>query len=34
LQGEDMGMPSRLDVTFTPKAGESIAVSGEVRHIE
>lgn len=34
LQGEDMGIPSRLNVTFTPKAGESIAVSGEVRHIE
>lgn len=34
LQGEDMGVPSRLNVTFTPKAGESIAVSGEVRHIE
>lgn len=34
LQGEDMGMPSRLNVTFTPKSGESIAVSGEVRHIE
>jgi PhzF family phenazine biosynthesis protein len=34
LQGEDMGMPSRLTVSFTPKAGESIAVSGEVRHIQ
>lgn len=34
LQGEDMGIPSRLNVTYTPKAGESIAVSGEVRHIE
>lgn len=34
LQGADMGVPSRLNVTFTPKAGESIAVSGEVRHIE
>jgi PhzF family phenazine biosynthesis protein len=33
LQGEDMGVPSRLNVSFTPKAGESIAVSGEVRHI-
>lgn len=33
LQGEDMGVPSRLNVTFTPKSGESIAVSGEVRHI-
>lgn len=34
LQGEDMGVPSRLRVTFTPKAGESVAVSGEVRPIE
>lgn len=34
LQGEDMGVPSRLNVTFTPKAGESIAVGGEVRHIK
>jgi PhzF family phenazine biosynthesis protein len=34
LQGEDMGVPSRLTVTFTPKAGESILVSGEVRPIE
>lgn len=34
LQGEDMGMPSRLTVSFTPKAGESVTVSGEVRHIE
>ena len=34
LQGEDMGVPSRLTVSFTPKAGESISVSGEVRHIE
>lgn len=33
LQGEDMGVPSRLNVKFTPKAGESISVSGEVRHI-
>lgn len=33
LQGEDMGVPSRLSVTFTPKIGESISVSGEVRHI-
>jgi PhzF family phenazine biosynthesis protein len=31
LQGEDMGMPSRLNISFTSKAGESIAVSGEVR---
>lgn len=34
LQGEDMGAPSRLNVSFTEKAGESISVSGEVRHIE
>ncbi len=34
LQGEDMGVPSRLVVSYTPKAGESIAVSGEVRQIE
>lgn len=34
LQGEDMGVPSRLNVSFTPKAGESVLVSGEVRHIE
>lgn len=33
LQGEDMGVPSRLTVSFTEKAGESISVSGEVRHI-
>lgn len=34
LQGEDMGVPSRLNVSFTEKTGESISVSGEVRHIE
>jgi len=33
LQGEDMGMPSRLSVQYTSKTGESISVSGEVRHI-
>lgn len=33
LQGEDMGMPSRLNVKFTPTKGESVSVSGEVRHI-
>jgi PhzF family phenazine biosynthesis protein len=33
LQGEDMGMPSRLNVKFTPTKGKSVAVSGEVRHI-
>ena len=34
LQGGDMGVPSRLTLSFTPKAGESVTVSGEVRHIE
>ena len=34
LQGEDMGMPSRLRVTYGPTIGESVAVSGETRHIE
>jgi PhzF family phenazine biosynthesis protein len=34
LQGEDMGMPSRLRVKFGPKIGESVAVSGETRYIE
>lgn len=34
LQGEDMGVPSRLFVTYTSKSGESIAVKGEVRHID
>jgi PhzF family phenazine biosynthesis protein len=33
LQGEDMGVPSRLMVRFNPKIGESVAVSGEVRYI-
>lgn len=33
IQGEDMGVPSRLNVSFTSKTGESISVSGEVRHI-
>ena len=33
LQGEDMGMPSRLLVQYTSKVGESVSVSGEVRHI-
>ena len=33
LQGEDMGVPSRLIVKYTPTKGESISVSGEVRHI-
>jgi PhzF family phenazine biosynthesis protein len=34
LQGEDMGVPSRLVVRFGPQVGESVAVSGETRHIE
>jgi PhzF family phenazine biosynthesis protein len=33
LQGEDMGMPSHLSVKFTPRLGESVAVSGETRYI-
>jgi len=33
LQGEDMGAPSRLLVSYTANMGESISVSGEVRHI-
>ncbi|MBC7879192.1 MAG: PhzF family phenazine biosynthesis protein [Anaerolineales bacterium] len=33
LQGEDMGVPSRLLVEYSSKIGESIKVSGEVRHI-
>ena len=34
LQGEDMGMASRLLVRYGSKVGESVAVSGEVRHID
>jgi len=33
LQGEDMGMPSRLVVMYGPRIGESVAVSGETRYI-
>ena len=33
LQGEEMGMPSRLRVRYGPTAGESVAVSGETRRI-
>ena len=33
LQGEDMGSPSRLSVTYTSTSGASSAVQGEVRHI-
>lgn len=34
LQGEDMGMTSRLIVKYTPKLGESVSVSGETRYIQ
>lgn len=34
LQGEDMGMPSRLMVKFDPEIGSSVAVGGETRYIE
>jgi len=33
LQGEDMGVPSRLRVKYGPKIGESVSVGGETRHI-
>jgi PhzF family phenazine biosynthesis protein len=33
LQGEDMGVPSRLMVRFSPKSGEGVSVSGETRYI-
>lgn len=33
LQGEDMGSPSRLLVTYSPEPGSSVAVSGETRYI-
>ena len=33
LQGEEMGMPSRLRVKYGPTVGESVSVSGETRHI-
>jgi PhzF family phenazine biosynthesis protein len=34
LQGEDMGVPSRLIVKYGPQIGESVSVSGETRHID
>lgn len=34
LQGEDMGMSSRLLVKYTSKLGESVSVSGETRYIQ
>jgi len=33
LQGENMGVPSRLLVKYGPKIGESVSVSGETRYI-
>jgi PhzF family phenazine biosynthesis protein len=33
LQGEDMGIPSRLLVKYGPTPGESVLVSGETRYI-
>ena len=33
VQGEDMGMPSRLKVKFSSKIGESVSVGGETRLI-
>lgn len=33
LQGQDMGVPSRLFVQYSENIGESIKVSGETRHI-
>lgn len=33
LQGEEMGMPSRLTVKYGPEPGSSVAVSGETRYI-
>jgi PhzF family phenazine biosynthesis protein len=34
LQGEDMGVPSRLLVKYGPQIGESVSVSGETRYIK
>lgn len=34
LQGEDMGIPSRVLVSYGPTAGEGVAVGGEVRHLD
>jgi PhzF family phenazine biosynthesis protein len=34
LQGEDMGLSSRLLVQYGPKVGEGVMVKGEVRHIK
>jgi PhzF family phenazine biosynthesis protein len=32
-QGDDMGVPSRLQVRYGPTIGEGVAVSGKTRHI-
>jgi len=34
LQGEDMGVPSRLSVKYGPQVGAGVSVSGETRTIE
>lgn len=34
LQGEEMGVPSRLVVNYSPEIGSSVSVSGETRHIK
>lgn len=34
LQGEDMGAPSRLQVSYGPETGSSVSVSGETRYIK
>lgn len=33
LQGQEMGMPSRLRVAYGPEPGSSVSVSGETRYI-
>lgn len=33
LQGEDMGSPSRLLVSYSPEPGSSVSVSGETRYV-
>lgn len=34
LQGEDMGSPSRLTVSYSPEPGSGVSVSGETRYID
>ncbi|WP_241014594.1 PhzF family phenazine biosynthesis protein [Burkholderia sp. Ac-20379] len=34
VQGEDMGMPSRINVAISPETGASIRVSGQVRALD